>query len=31
MLTLDKDLQFIIRNELLNAQKIFKNIGGAEY
>ncbi len=29
MLTLDKNLQFIIRNELLNAQKIFKNIGGA--
>ena len=28
-LTLDKNLQFIIRNELLNAQKIFKNIGGA--
>ena len=26
MLTLDKNLQFIIRNELLNAQKIFKNI-----
>ena len=22
-------MQFIIRNELLNAQKIFKNIGGA--
>ena len=29
ILTLDKDLQFIIRNELLNAQKIFNNIGGA--
>ena len=29
MLTLDKNLQFIIRDELLNAQKIFKNIGGA--
>ncbi len=29
MLTLDKNLQFIIRNELLNAQKIFKNVGGA--
>ena len=29
MLTLDKNLQFIIRNELLNAQKIFKNTGGA--
>ena len=29
MLTLDKNLQFIIRNELLNAQKIFKSIGGA--
>ena len=28
-LTLDKEIQFIIRNELLNAQKIFKNIGGA--
>ena len=27
-LTLDKNLQFIIRNELLNAQKIFNNIGG---
>ena len=24
MLTLDKNLQFIIRNELLNAQKILK-------
>ena len=24
-----KNLQFIIRNELLNAQKIFKNVGGA--
>ena len=29
MLTLDKDLQFIIRNELLDAQKIFKSVGGA--
>ena len=29
VLTLDKEMQFIIRNELLNAQKIFKNIGGA--
>ncbi len=29
MLTLDKNLQFIIRDELLNAQKIFKSIGGA--
>ena len=29
MLTLDKNLQFIIRNELLYAQKIFKSIGGA--
>ena len=29
VLTLDRELQFIIRNELLNAQKIFKNIGGA--
>ena len=28
-LTLDKEIQFIIRNELLNSQKIFKNIGGA--
>ncbi len=28
-LTLDKEIQFIIRNELLNAQKIFKNVGGA--
>ena len=28
-LTLDKNLQFIIRNELINAQKIFDNIGGA--
>ena len=27
-LSLDKNLQFIIRSELLNAQKIFKNIGG---
>ena len=25
----DKKLKFIIRNELLNAQKIFKNVGGA--
>ena len=29
ILTLDKDLQFIIRNELVNAQKIFNNVGGA--
>ena len=29
VLTLDKEIQFIIRNELLNAQKIFKNVGGA--
>ena len=29
VLTLDKELQFIIRNELLNSQKIFKNVGGA--
>ncbi len=29
VLTLDKELQFIVRNELLNAQNIFKNIGGA--
>tara|TARA_B100000963_G_scaffold130096_1_gene113539 strand:+ start:2176 stop:3831 length:1656 start_codon:yes stop_codon:yes gene_type:complete len=29
VLTVDKELQFIIRNELLEAQKIFKNIGGA--
>ena len=29
VLTLDKDLQFIIRNELLNAKKIFKTVGGA--
>ena len=28
-LTLDKELQFIIRNELLNSQQIFKNVGGA--
>ena len=28
VLTLDKELQFIIRNELLNAQNVFKNIGG---
>ena len=28
-LTLDKNLQFIIRNELLKAQKIFKNVGSA--
>ena len=28
VLTLDKELQFIVRNELLNAQNIFKNIGG---
>ena len=28
-LTLDKEIQFIIRNELLNSQKIFNNIGGA--
>ena len=28
-LTLDKNLQFIIRNELINAQKIFGNVGGA--
>ena len=28
VLTLDKELQFIIRKELLNAQNIFKNIGG---
>ena len=28
-LTLDKEMQFIIRNELLSAQKIFKNVGGA--
>ena len=26
---LDKELQFIIRNELLKSQKIFKNVGGA--
>ena len=30
-LTLDKEMQFIIRNELLSAQKIFKNVGGAGY
>jgi len=29
VLTLDKNLQFIIRNELMNAQKIFGNVGGA--
>jgi len=29
ILTLDKELQFIIRNELLNSQQIFKNVGGA--
>ena len=29
VLTLDREIQFIIRNELNNAQKIFKNIGGA--
>ena len=29
ILTLDKELQFIIRSELLNSQKIFKNVGGA--
>ena len=28
-LTLDKNLQFIVRNELINAQKIFGNVGGA--
>ena len=28
VLTIDKDLQFLIRNELVNAQNIFKNIGG---
>ena len=28
-LSLDKELQFIIRNELLKSQKIFKNVGGA--
>ena len=28
VLTLDKELQFIVRNELLNAQNIFKNMGG---
>ncbi len=28
ILTVDRELQFIIRDELLNAQKIFKNIGG---
>ncbi len=27
-LTIDKDLQFIVRNELINAQNIFKNVGG---
>ncbi len=29
ILTLDKELQFIIRNELINAKKIFNNLGGA--
>ena len=29
-LTLDKELQFIIRNELLNSQQIFKNVGGGD-
>ncbi len=29
VLTLDKEIQFIIRNELINAQKIFQNVGGA--
>ena len=29
VLTFDKEIQFIIRNELLNSQKIFKNVGGA--
>ena len=29
ILTLDKNLQFIVRNELMNAQKIFGNVGGA--
>ena len=29
VLTLDKDLQYIIRNELLKANKIFKTVGGA--
>ncbi len=29
ILTLDKELQFIIRNELMNAKKIFNNLGGA--
>ncbi len=28
-LSLDKELQFIIRNELLSSKKIFKNVGGA--
>ena len=28
ILTLDKHLQYIIRDELINAQNIFKNIGG---
>ncbi len=28
ILTVDRELQFIIRDELLSAQKIFKNIGG---
>ena len=30
-LTLDKNLQFIIRNELLNAQKILKILVELEY
>ena len=29
VLTLDRQLQFIVRNELLHAQNIFNNIGGA--
>ena len=29
VLTIDRQLQFIVRNELLNAQNIFNNIGGA--
>ncbi len=28
-LTVDREIQYIIRNELINAQKIFKNVGGA--
>ena len=28
-LTLDKDLQYLIKNELLKSQDIFKNIGSA--